>query len=251
MRFSPNPSPSSRPLATPCRKGYDGRRGNTLQMRISGRFSHVFGGCTSTEHHAMRTILLSLALGAISVAGCGNNAKTPNFDQIPKSFGHWEGQNLPITQQIRDSTAAPFLLKRIYWNTQNDAVQIETFLTGFSDWDKGLGHSPLLRNKADGWKLISQKNLSIPTTKDNNISVCLSEWEKDFKNVLVLHWYHCGGRATVDPAEIEKARSESKDPNSLAPLINVRLEIKKTRREGDDEDLKEFAGKIAKWIEND
>jgi hypothetical protein len=197
----------------------------------------------------MRTILISLLLAAVSVAGCGHSSQSPDFKKMPCKFGLWEGQDMPISEELRASTGADVFINRVYWNSNNKIIQILTHLTVFSDWEKGMSRHPIERYKADGWKLLSQNHDSISTSKDKNIQVCLSEWEKNYKTIVVVFWYQLGDRILFDRSDLEKVRAELGDQNPPSPLVKVQLEITRLRPKGDDEEVKQLAGKIAKWIE--
>jgi len=197
----------------------------------------------------MRFVLVSLVLGAVLVAGCGEKTHGPNFVRMPCRLGLWEGSDKPITEELRDSTGADVFVHRVYWNSNDSDVQIETHLTVFSNWDKGMSNHPMKRLEAEGWKLVSNSKESIETFKDKTIQVKISEWERNYIAVVVLYWYQIGDRIFFDLSELEKIRSELGDPMTSSPLIKVQLQIIKTRTKGDIDSMKELASKIAKWIE--
>lgn len=197
----------------------------------------------------MRAVLISLLLAAVSVVGCGRNANAPNFGRLPCHLGLWEGKDMPITEELFSSTGADVFVNRLYWNADDNAIQIQTHLTVFSDWEKGMSRHPMKSFKADGWKLLAQNHDSVSTCKDKTIQVSLSEWERNYKAIVVLYWYQLGDRIFFDQSELDKIRSELGDQDTPRPLVKVQLQITKSRATEDEESMKQLAGKIAKWIE--
>jgi len=197
----------------------------------------------------MRAVLISLLLGAVSVVGCGHNANSPDFKRMPLRLGLWEGKDVPISEELLASTGADVFVNRVYWNSDDNAVEIQTHLTVFSDWEKGMSRHPMERFKADGWTLLSQNHASVSTCNEKKIQVSLSEWEKKYTAIVVLFWYQLGARIILNPSELDQIRSELGDQNPPSPLVKVQLQITRSHAKGTEEDMKQLAGKIAKWIE--
>jgi EpsI family protein len=197
----------------------------------------------------MRTTLIACLALTLVVAGCGHGSKSPDFNKLPNRLGDWEGQNQPISKELLAATGADVFVNRIYQNGNGPSSQILTHLAVFSDWEKGASRHPVKCLKDDGWKMVSQNNHSLSTGQDREIQVHLSEWEKNYKTILVLFWYQMGDRIALTSAELDQIRSELGDQAASSPLVQVQLQITKSHLKGDDDVLKEFAGKIAKWIE--
>jgi len=101
---------------------------------------------------------------------------------------------MPIPEELATAVGADVFINRLYWNADNNAVQIQTHLTVYQDWEKGMSRHPMKSLKADGWKLLAQNQDSVSTCKDNTIKVNLSEWERNYKLIRVLFWYQLGDR---------------------------------------------------------
>jgi EpsI family protein len=198
----------------------------------------------------MRVVLISLLLGAISVAGCGQNSSPPDFNRIPRRLGLWEVKSeSPLSPDLLAAVGADIVVDRYYRYSRDERIQVGSHLAVFSDFEKGMLHNPMKVYKATGWKLLAQNHETVPTTCGNNIQVSLSEWEKGYETVLVLYWYQLGDRILLDKSELDQLRSELGDQEPLDRLVKVQLQLTKTHPKGDDELVKELAGKIAKWIE--
>ena len=106
---------------------------------------------------------------------------------------------MPTSDELITATGADVFVNRMYWNVDDSDLQIQMHVTVFSDLEKGMKSHPMKTLQADGWKLLVQNRDSVATCNDKTIPVSLSEWEKNYKAVMVLFWYQLGDRVFSIP----------------------------------------------------
>lgn len=197
----------------------------------------------------MRTILFVLLLGSASAVGYGQDAKTPDFKQMPHHLGQWEGKDVSIPPEILAAVGADVVVDRIYHDSKNETLLVKSHLAVYWDWKRGTRQDLMKIYKASGWKLLSQAYETIPISEDKKIRVSLSEWEKDQQKTVLLYWYQLGDHILFDRAELDRISSKLSDADKTKPLIKLHLQMTKSHATEDEKEIKDLASQIGKWID--
>jgi len=121
------------------------------------------------------------------------NARLASF---PLRLSHWEGQNLEMTQEVRDILNADSLLSRQYADPESgDSVGLLVVYRKYGRRD--FIHRPELCYPAQGWKIVGTGYTTLPYD-GRNVRATKVVAEKDDAREIIVYWFASGKRTEAN-----------------------------------------------------
>jgi EpsI family protein len=202
----------------------------------------------------MRAILMSLLLasGVVALVGCGKRQEPLDLERMPRCLGPWEGTDTPLDPMIRATLGADVVLDRLYRHSEDQTAKVSAHLAAFSDWDRGIGHDPMVVYRSCGCKLIEQTYETLYIGSEKNIRANLSEWKQGRRSLVVLFWYQIGDHVLFKRSELDRLRSglNAQQPRPLLIKIQLQTDLAGgTNVEQGKATLKQLATAIRRWLD--
>jgi EpsI family protein len=179
------------------------------------------------------------------------------FQEMPKQFGNWRGEESTMNPNtaVRTGARLDTIIERTYRDNQGHAVAMHAAM--FDNPADGVIHSPLVCYNSAGWTKLSEKkiDLQLPTELTNlpeklTIPVSVSTWEneKDSKQVMVAYWYQLGEHFLFGRWDLGlKIRWSLAGRPKWPALIKVMMEIPIIEGEDAKATVLSFAEQVAGW----
>lgn len=121
------------------------------------------------------------------------NARLASF---PLRLGHWEGQDLEMTQEVRKTLSADSLLSRQYADVESgDPVGLLVVYRKYGRRD--FIHRPELCYPAAGWKITGTGYTTLPYN-GTNIRATKVVAEKEGSREIIAYWFASGERTEAN-----------------------------------------------------
>jgi EpsI family protein len=119
-----------------------------------------------------------------------------NLDEFPKVVGSLQGQDLPLSADVRQSLGPGEFLFRDY-AAPKQARGVNLFVAYFPSQRTGdTIHSPKNCLPAEGWSPLESKQIWIENPDGAKVAVNRYLVQDDDDRAVVLYWYQAHGRVT-------------------------------------------------------
>jgi EpsI family protein len=146
---------------------------------------------------------------------------------FPKALAGWQGQDLPLSPDVRQSLGPGEFLFRDY-AAPKQASGVNLFVAYFPSQRTGdTIHSPKNCLPAEGWSPLESKQIWIENPGEAKVAVNRYLVQDDDERAVVLYWYQAHGRVTPNEYwakfylvadSIRMARSDGALVRIFAPL---------------------------------
>jgi EpsI family protein len=119
----------------------------------------------------------------------------PHLESMPLRIGDWEGTNLPIAADVRETLGPGDFIARTYKTKGTETDPVSVFVGYFASQRAGdTIHSPANCLPGSGWFPLESGRVSISATGHAPFQVNRYYVAKGDERALVLYWYTAHGR---------------------------------------------------------
>jgi EpsI family protein len=169
------------------------------------------------------------------------------FNELPKEWGDWHGDNTELDPKIFVATQAEIVVNRSYRDSAGHGISMHTAM--YKNPAHGVYHSPMNCYRSGGWQRIKTTDETLHLKNGATLPIRLVTYERDNRRILIAYWYQLGEHVLFDRFDlgVRVRWSLSKNPKWPA-LIKVLLEIPIADPAETRSTLVGFAENLATWV---
>ena len=175
-------------------------------------------------------------------------ARPPKRDlnALPVSFGEWVSDEVPRDPERFPDTGAAITVTRIYRNPQEEAVFL--YAGVWLEYEIMPPHPPKAWYTGAGYRIESEKNVTLTGAGGTDASVRLLLMERDGKRTALVYWYQRGDRV-LGNYWVRRTTWGVWGENAAPPLVKVMLETSVTDPMKAEAQLQSIAAPLLGWTE--
>ena len=163
---------------------------------------------------------------------------------LPHQIGPWKGEDVKADEKLIGRLEAEAEVDRLYRNADGSAISLHYL------WSKDYVrvHFPQQCYHEAGWEKVSEKTVSIPIAKDQEIPARIITFDREGEKIQVLYWLQLGDQFFFDRGAHHVLRQRlCWGVKKWPPLTKLMLQTSATNPEAAQARLIDLARAVYQW----
>lgn len=207
-----------------------------------------------TNMNVIRRLLIAAAVVAgiqggiyvLHVYGMPREVTLPNrhIRNFPLSFGPWQGEDRELSRREEIVISPTWVVNRTYRDDQGREVSFHNVVS--SKNYQRMPHDPKRCYRETGWKITSEKDVSIEVPGGSPTTVRVIEYEQQAQRVLIMYWYALGDHIVLDRFQLRQAAGNFWGKKTWPAVVKVLLQT--SLNDGPDKAEARLRSIAAEWL---